>query len=70
MMFVCPSLDSFSDDQLLAELRRLAACERAATANLLARRLKAPNQALPGQFPRSRLPAQSRRRACRRHEEL
>ena len=35
-MFLRPSFENCSDDQLLAELRRLAACERAATANLLA----------------------------------
>ena len=35
-MFPRPSFENFSDDQLLAELRRLAACERAATASLLA----------------------------------
>ena len=35
-MFSRPSFENCSDDQLLAELRRLAACERVATASLLA----------------------------------
>jgi hypothetical protein len=36
MMFARPSFESVPDDQLLAQLHRLVACERTATANLLA----------------------------------